>query len=190
MSTMDMASGGFARRGRHLAASPYAPAIAGPLLALAAVTEAMIRSAGGRDPQTLVFDMSAATVLAMATTVPLAFLDALAGAVAVTVASVLSLTAFHTITVAGVVAQLIVLYRLGRADPWRGPSHFAVPALAVPFVAAALAGPRPASSEDGVLVVLLAALAPAAAWAGLAQRARDEADVHSSAREAVAQTLK
>ena len=196
MSSMDMAGGGFARRGRRLAAAPYGRkhpnlgAVLGPLLALAAVTEAMIRSAGSGDPQTLVFDVSAATVLALATTVPLGFLDALSATLAVTLASMLSLTAFHTMTGAGAIAQLIVLYRLGRADPWRGAKHLMVPALAVPFVVAALVGPRPGSSEQGVLTVLLAALAPAAAWAGLAQRARDEAHVHGTAREAVAQTLK
>ena len=198
MSSMDMAGGGFARRGRRLAAAPHGRkrpypglgAVVSPLLALAAVTEAMIRSAGDGDPQTLVFNVAAATVLALATTVPMGFLDALPAALAVTLASMLSLTAFHTMTGAGAIAQLIVLYRLGRADPWRGASHLAVPALAVPFVVAALAGPRPGSSEEGVLTVLLATLAPAAAWAGLAQRARDEAHVHGTAREAVAQTLK
>ena len=63
--------------------------------------------------------------------------------------------------------------------------------LAVPFLvlALALAGPRPTSSEAGFLTVLLAALAPAAAWAGIAHRARSEASEHDSARQVIADTL-
>jgi signal transduction histidine kinase len=194
MMVMDTAGGrggGWPGRGRRFAASPYAPALIGPFLALAAVGEAMAREAeaSAREPQSLLFDMVAACVLALATTVPTAFLEPASAAVAVTAASVLSLSAFQMITVAGVLAQLLVLYRLGRAEPWPGRAHVAVPGLAVPFLILALTGPRPAASEEGLLTVLLASLGPAAALAGIARRARDEARVHSSARETVAQAL-
>ena len=185
-----------AGKGRRFAASPHAPAVAGAVLGLAAMTEAIARGAGT--------EMSAAGLvgvcaLAASTTVPLAFLGPVAAAVAICAASVLSLAAFQTLTVAGLAALLIVLYRLGRSGAaWsgsrrteasRGAAQFLAPALAVPFLVLALAGPGRAGSEEGVLVVLLAALAPAAALAGVAQRARSEALVHSTARQVIAGTL-
>ena len=127
------------------------------------------------------------------------FSGPVAAAVAICAASVLSLAAFQTLTVAGLAALLIALYRLGRSGAaWSGSrrteaswgaAQFLAPALAVPFLVLALAGPGRAGSEEGVLVVLLAALAPAAALAGVAQRARSEALVHSTARQVIAGTL-
>ena len=195
MSTAGERDGGWPERGRRFAASPRAPAVAGAVLGLAAMSEAIIRGAGA--------GMSAAGLvgvcaLALFTTVPLAFLGPAAAAVAICAASVLSLAAFQTLTAAGLVAQLIALYRLGRsgaAPPGRrteaswGAAQFLATALAVPFLVLALAGPGRAGSEEGVLVVLLAALAPAAALAGIAQRARSQALVHSTARQVIAGTL-
>jgi signal transduction histidine kinase len=54
--------------------------------------------------------------LAASTTVPLAFLGPVAAAVAICAASVLSLAAFQTLTVAGLAAQLIALYRAGLTE--------------------------------------------------------------------------
>jgi len=185
-----------AGKGRRLAASPHALAVTGAVLALAAMTEAIARGAGT--------EMSAAGLvgvcaLAASTTVPLAFLGPVAAAVAICAASVLSLAAFQTLTVAGLAALLIVLYRLGRSGAaWSGSrrteaswgaAQFLAPALAVPFLVLALAATGHAGSEEGVLVVLLAALAPAAALTGIAQRARSEALVHSTARQVIAGTL-
>jgi signal transduction histidine kinase len=53
----------------------------------------------------------------------------------------------------------------------------------------ALAGPRPTASEAGVLTVLLTALAPTAAWAGIAHRARSDATEYDAARQIIANTL-
>jgi signal transduction histidine kinase len=121
-------------------------------------------------------------LLCLFTTLPLAFLRPAAAAVAVSAASVLSLALFQLLTVAGAGAQLIVLYRLGR----HGSQLLAV-VLAVPFLVLALAAP--AGGEAWVLTVLLASLAPAAALAGIARRARSEAVVHSAARQVIAGTL-
>jgi signal transduction histidine kinase len=196
MSTAGDRGGEWSERGRRFAASPHAPAVAGAMLGLAAMTEAIARGAGT--------EMSAAGLvgvcaLAASTTVPLAFLGPAAAAVAICAGSVLSLAAFQTLTVAGLAALLIVLYRLGRSGAsWSGSrrteaswgaAQFLAPALAVPFLVLALAGPGRAGSEEGVLVVLLAALAPAAALTGIAQRARSEALVHSTARQVIAGTL-
>ncbi len=195
MSTAGERGGGWPERGRRFAASPQAPAVAGAVLGLAAMSEAITRGAGA--------GMSAAGLvgvcaLALFTTVPLAFLGPTAAAVAICAASVLSLAAFQTLTAAGLVAQLIALYRLGRSGAARsslrteaswGTAQFLAPALAVPFLVLALADPGRAGSEEDVLVVLLAALAPAAALTGIAQRARSEALVHSTARQVIAGTL-
>ena len=182
--------GGWPQWARQIAAvpdAPHAPAVAGALLALAAMTEAIARGVGAGMS---VAGLVGVGALAASTTVPLAFLGPVAAAVAISAASSLSLAAFGTLTVAGLVAQLIVLYRLGRngVSSWDA-AQFLAPALALPFLALALAGAGNAGSEERVLVVLLAGVAPAAALAGIAQRARSEALAHSAARQAVAGTL-
>ena len=194
MGTAGDRDSGWPERVRRIAASPAAPAVAGALLGLAAVTETIARDAGTRMSVASLVGLSA---LALFTTVPLAFLGPAAAAVAICAASVLSIAAFQTLTVAALIALLIVLYRLGRSGasrsqgprneaPWDA-AQFLAPALAVPFLVLALADPR--AGEEGVLVVLLAALAPAAALTGMAQRARSEAQVHSQARQDIAGTL-
>ncbi len=160
------------------------------------MTEAVAR---GADAGMSAVGLVGVCALAASTTVPLAFLGPVAAAVAICAASVLSLAAFQTLTGAGLAAVLIVLYRLGRSGAARSSNRrteaswdaaqFLAPALAVPFLVLALAGTRRAGSEEDVLVVLLAALAPAAALAGIARRARSEALVHRTARQAIAGTL-
>ena len=183
--------GGWPRWTRRIAAvpdGPDAPAVAGALLGLAAMTEAIARGAGAGMGVAGLIGMAA---LAASTTVPLAFLGPVAAAVAICAANALSLVAFGTLTVAGLAAQLIALYRLGRsrnAGPWDA-AQFLAPALALPFLVLALVDTGHAGSEERVLVVLLASLAPAAALAGIARQARSEALAHSAARQAVAGTL-
>jgi hypothetical protein len=53
-------------------------------------------------------------LVALATTLPPAFVVLEAAAIIVVVASVVSLTLFHTLTMAALITQLIVLYRLAR----------------------------------------------------------------------------
>ena len=110
MGTAGDRSGGWPERGRRFAASPHAPAVAGALLGLAAMTEAIARGAGtGMSAVGLV----GVCALALITTVPLAFLGPVAAAVAICAASVLSLAAFQTLTVAGLAALLIALVPAG-----------------------------------------------------------------------------
>ncbi len=192
MGTAGDQGGGWPERGRRFAASPHAPVIAGVLLGIAAMTEAIVRGAG---TGMSVVGLVGVCALAAGTTVPLAFLGPVAAAVAICAANVLSLAAFHTLTVAGLTAQLIVLYRLGRSgasrsggrpnQATRDAAWFLAPALAVPLLVLAVAEPGRAGSEEGVLVVLLVALAPAAALTGIAQRARSEALAHSQARQVI-----
>ncbi|HEY3506539.1 MAG TPA: histidine kinase [Actinocatenispora sp.] len=129
-------------------------------------------------------------LVAAATTLPLAVLwtQPAAAAVVVTATTVLSLTAFRTLTVAGLVALLAAAYRLGR----RGPAALAV-GLTAPYPLLALATVRPGlvdwRGETWVLVLLLASLAPAAALAGVARRARADARRAGAARQVVADSL-
>jgi signal transduction histidine kinase len=181
---------------RRIAASPHAPVVAGVLLGIAAMTEAIARNAG---TGMSVVGLVGVCALAAGTTVPLAFLGPVAAAVTICAANVLSLAAFHTLTVAGLAAQLIVLYRLGRSGASRSGGRpnqatwdaawFLAPALAVPLLVLAVVEPGRAGSEEGVLVVLLVALAPAAALTGIARRARSETLAHSQARQIIAGTL-
>jgi signal transduction histidine kinase len=105
-----------------------------------------------------------------------------AAAAVVTLACLLSLGAFHTVTVAGIAAQLIAAYRLGRSG-W--------PPLAVvvglPFVAAALADPPDVYMRS--VAVLLASLVPVAALTGIVGRARRDDAENRAAQHAIADTL-
>jgi signal transduction histidine kinase len=196
-----------------MAAAPRAPALVGALLGLLAVFESLARFTGRSTSVRLVspgvsaplaapgvsapLTSSGANVrlllvlclLALVTTLPLALLRSAAAAIVVSAASVLSLVVFHFLTVAGLSAQLIVLYRFGRSGAQRNGTQLLATGLAMPFLVLALAGGSPTGSEAGVLTVLLAALAPAAAWVGIARRARSETLAQSAARQADAGTL-
>jgi signal transduction histidine kinase len=182
--------GRWADTGRRIAAAPHAPAVAGALLGLLGATESIARAAvtGVSAQFALVLGL-----LALSTTLPLGLLRPAGAAVAVSAAGVLSLALFHTLTVAGLAAQLIVLYRLGwdgaKRNGARLPASGLAVGLTVPFLVLALAGPRPAGSEAGVFTVVLASLAPAAAWAGIARRARSETLENRAARQSIAGTL-
>jgi signal transduction histidine kinase len=170
---------GWSGRGRRIAADPHAPVVGAALLGLLALAEAISRgTAAPRSAQSIL----ALSVLCLLTTLPPAFLRPAPAAIAVCAASVLSITLFQLLTVAGLVAQLIAVGRLGR----RGPQALAV-ALSVPFLILALTGS--ASAETRVVTILLASLVPVAACAGIAWRARAEAAQHSAVREVIAGTI-
>lgn len=217
---------------RRIAAAPHAPVVTGVLLVLFAVAEALVQARDTRLPSLLgsvsesvqvgtavpaitpqatggglyfvVFPM-----LALAATLPLLLLRGLPGAIVVTVTVVLSLTAFHTLTLAAATAQLISEYRLGR----RG-SPLAAVLLAAPFpvLALALASADPTGSglagstgagtaalqtatesvggnPAWMLVLVLASMAPTAALAGIAQRAHAQALETAATRQVVADSL-
>ena len=174
--------GGWAGRGRRIAAAPLTPAVSGALLGILAVAETLARAAGtgvAPGPTRL-----ALVLAALATTVPLGLLwarPALA-APAVAAAAVVSLAAFHMLTVAGLLAVLAALHRLGRHG-----SPVLATATAMSFLVVALAHPQHGAAE--IFLILLASLAPVAAWAGIAGRARSEAVAHSAARQVIAGSL-
>jgi signal transduction histidine kinase len=173
----------WSRRIAPLLGSRHAPAVAAGVLGLAAVTEVLARGLG---TGVGVGGVLTAVILALGTTVPLAYLGPAAAAVCVCLASVLSLTVVRTLTVAGLAAVLIVLYRFGRAGA-RWP--LLAPVLGVPFLITALAGSLSPGSYEGALAVLTAALGPAAGLAGIARRARVQAEALSAARQVIADSL-
>jgi signal transduction histidine kinase len=167
---------------RRLAAAPHAPAVAGTLLAALAVAQsiALPPGQGGVDFAQGV-DLA---LLALFSTLPLGLLWSYpaGAAVAVGAACVLSLAAFRTLMVAGLIAQVILLYRLGRSG-----AQLLAAVLAAPYLVLAMLAP--AGTADRILTVALAALGPGAAWAGAARRARSEAVEHSAVREVIAGSL-
>jgi signal transduction histidine kinase len=163
-----------------------APVLAGTALGLIAVVESVVRSAvtAVSAQQALVL-----AVIALATTLPVAIAPPQTAAITVVAASAVSLALFHTLTGAALVAQLAALYRLAREGSPPGRAEAIAVGLSGAFLVLALTRPVPSASEAGVLTLLLAALAPAAAFAGVARRARDEAVRHDAARQAAAGDL-
>jgi signal transduction histidine kinase len=182
----------WAERGRRLSAAPRAPALAAALLGVLAAAEALGRAvnthasapSGGISGGDWQFAVVVLVLLSLATTLPLGLLWAqpAAAAVAISAASLLSLGLFQMLTVAGLVAQLTVMYRLGRCG-----SQLLAAGLAATFLVLAIADA--AGGENRILTVLLAALAPAAAWAGFARRAHTESVAHRAARQVITDTL-
>jgi signal transduction histidine kinase len=156
--------------------------VSGALLGVLAVAETLARTTGAGIPPGPT--RLALVLAALATTVPLGLLWARPSlaAPAVTTAAVVSLAAFHMLTMAGLVAQLTALYRVGR----HGAPALAA-AAAMPYLVLALAHPE--HGEPRFLIIVLASLAPVAAWAGIARRARREAVAHSAARQVIAGSL-
>jgi signal transduction histidine kinase len=125
----------------------------------------------------------------LATTLPPALVSRPAAATIVVAASAVSIALFHTLTVAALLAVVFVLYRSGRAARTGRAAQTIGVCLPFAFLVLALIRPVPAGSEAGVLTVLLASLAPAAAVAGLARRARAEVLRNDAARQAAAGDL-
>jgi signal transduction histidine kinase len=200
---------GWAARAERIAAARHGLAVTAGLLGLAAVIEALARAtaAGPATPATVTQPQGPEIlalgllycVLGLATTLPLAFLRPAPAAVVLSVASLLSLGLFHFLPVAGVAAELIAVYRFGHdGTRWGGDTaggargdaaQYAALGLTVPFLALALATGAAARTETWVLTVVLAALVPAAAWAGIARRSRAEALLHTAATQVIAGTL-
>jgi signal transduction histidine kinase len=207
--TADWRAGWPGRAGR-IAAAPYGLAATAGLLGLASVIEAIARAAVAADASSAAVPQNHGgqlfalgllyCVLGLATTVPLAFLRPAPAAVVLSAASLLSLGGFHFLAVAGAGAELIAVYRFGRGGTWRDgdaagagrrsdDAQYAALVLTVPFLILALVTGAGAGAESRVLTVVLAALVPAAAWAGVARRSRAEARLHTAAAQVIAGTL-
>jgi signal transduction histidine kinase len=199
----------WAGRAGRITAARHEPAAAAGLLGLAAFTEALIRAAVAAQATPAAAGQSQGAqfltlgllygVLGLATTLPLAFLRPVPAAVFLSAAGLLSLGLFHFLTVAGAAAELAAVYRSGQGgtrpgadapDGLRGDAaEYAAAALTVPFLVLAVLTGAAAGTETRVLTIALAALVPAAAWAGVARRSRAEARLHTAAAQAIAGTL-
>ena len=192
---------GWTGRFERVTATRYGLAVSSGLLGLAAVIEALVRASAAAHahpsgPQSPAFQFLGYgllyCVLGLATTLPLAFLRPVQAAFVLTAASLLSVGLFGCLTVAGAAAELVAVYRCGRNGNWRGDgARYAAAGLTVPFLVLALAliiGGA-AGTPIRVLTVLLAALVPTAAWAGVAQRSRAEARLHTAATQVIAGEL-
>ena len=153
----------------------------GCALAVLAAGETLVRGPGPHG------NLAAVLLLALATTLPLAFvlrgggLGRAGTALALSAACVLALVPFHALTAGGVVAQLTCVYVLTRGGRTRLGGL-----LVVPYVIVALSGTQDATR---VVAVLLATLASAAAATGVAHHARSTALAHSATERAFADTL-
>ncbi len=178
--------------------------VLGALLGLLAIAELAARLAAG---STVRAGLGAAPVshirvtaptallmcaLCLLATVPAVLFKPVPAASAVGLAAVASLVLFELATVAGAVALLIVAYQLARAGLKLIAVALAVPFLGIALAAVAASWPAEAVSARGlavpggetrVLAVLLAALIPVAALAGMAWRAREESRTYSAVRE-------
>jgi signal transduction histidine kinase len=161
------------------------PRAAAAVLGLLALAEAITRLVvGGADAQNAL----GVCLLALAGTVPLGLLPPAGAALAVGAADVLALAPLRALTVAGAGALLIAAWRLGGRAGHPAERALAV-ALGLPFLVLALAGPRPAATQDAFLTMTLAVLTPAAALAAITRQARREAAENRAARQVIAETL-
>ena len=181
---------------RRIAAGRYQPLLASAALTGFAVVEALTSAAArsvSASPGRATFLLVLATVTVL-TTLPLGVLWTHPGAAAVAVAAanLLSLLGFQTLTVPGLMALLVALFRLGHTG-----SRVLPAALILPFLIAALslaASPTPtrgllAGFSLRALTILAACLGPLAAWAGAARRSRTEAVQHSATQQEIAGSL-
>ena len=174
----------------------YEPFLASAVLAGFAVVDALTSSTVRSVPVTpsRAFLLLILALVTLLTTLPLGALwtHPAVAAVTITAATLLSLLGFRVLTVAGLIALLVALYRLGHSGSWVLPA-----ALVLPFLVAALwlsVNPTPTYTAWGgvelrALTILAASLGPAAAWAGAARRSRTEAVQHSATQQEIAGTL-
>src|SRR5580700_449946 len=198
VNRVSLVSDGHGRRagGRRFAAARYEPFLASAALAgfavLGALTSATVRSVPATPSRAFLLLILA--LVTLLTTLPLGALwkHPAAAAVTIATATLLSLVGFRVLTVAGLIALLVALYRLGHCG-----SRVLPAALVLPFLVAALSlsvDPTPTRTafsgvELRVLATLAASLGPAAAWVGAARRSRTEAVQHSATQQEIAGTL-
>jgi signal transduction histidine kinase len=165
------------RAGDAIAA--HARVVVGSLLGLVAVTETIAHTADTAVGGEFVLVLC---LLALGGTLPLTILRPAPAAVAISAANVLSLMPFDAMTVAGAVAQLIALYRLGRYG-----SQLLAAALCLPFLLLAFA--EAFDGQTTVLGLALATINPLAAWAGATRGAQLQSAAQTADRQAVDGTL-
>ena len=155
------------------------PGVAGSLLAVLAIVElAVTRDLHGWTAQYGVV----VAFLCLFSTLPAVLLRPTAAWLTVAAVGTASLAIFQTVTLAGMAAQLVAAYRLGRSG-----SQVLALVTGAPFLIVAVLDPG--GWELWLRCLLLASLAPAVALAGAVKRARVEAIANHATREVMADTL-
>jgi signal transduction histidine kinase len=158
------------------------PLLAGAALALAAVVQIALEplptNAG---PGAALPPKIFLVLIALATTLPLGVLWAQprTTAVIVATASLLSLGLVHIMTVAGVIAFIVAMTRLG----YLGAQALAG-CVAVAVLISAVA--QPDTSQTRAVLILLAGALPLGCWAGYARRVRRESALRTAQDEMMA----
>jgi signal transduction histidine kinase len=193
VSLVSDSRGGWAGAGRQIAGARYAPVLASAALGgLAAVGALVTTTAMSAQPNPLrLILLLVLVVVSLLTALPLGVLwpHPAAAAVAVTAANLLSFVSFRTLTVPGLIALLVALYRLGRSGSQILPAVLALPFVMLTLAFAAHPVTRGFGVVTRVLAILAASLGPVAAWAGAARRSRTQAVEHSAERQEIAGTL-
>ena len=152
--------------------------VSGAALAVLAVAESITKAvADGASVQL----GTVLCLLALATTLPLISLRPPGAMLTISVASVVSVVPFHSLTIAGAIASLVAAYQLSH-----GEVRFAAALVFVPYLVLWFADPG--HGEGRILTILLASLIPAAAWAGAATQTRNAARAHTAAQAVIAGT--
>jgi signal transduction histidine kinase len=172
----------------RIVAVPYLPLLTAILLAASAVIQARLASGTVQGPVAGYYPPAALSLalLSLAATLPLGLLwkYPVTAAVVVSVANLLSLAGLHLFTVAGMAAQLLIFYRLGRTG-----SQLLAVAIAVPYLVCALVIPADQGLFTRGFAVIVASTGPMAGWAGAARRARTQAIEHHTQAQAIAGSL-
>jgi signal transduction histidine kinase len=189
-------------RARGAAASRRALAVVTGVLVVAAAGQAIWAALTPAGPLAHAGGLVASVMLllpSLAATLPLGLGWAQPAGAAITIyaANLLSLAAFGVFTVAGLVAQLVMMYRLGRRGPRSAAAAattLGLPTLAFLALALVLAAdpavtPAPQRTTAVLVAILAASLGPAAAAAGAVIRSAAMARQDSLARAAIAGTL-
>src|SRR5215218_6120437 len=155
------------------------PLAAGALCGMLATIEVALRGRASGSPSTTL-------LLSLAATVPLAFArtSVLTAAVTITAATLLTLALDQRLTGAGVIAQVAVVYLLGRRR-----SGWVTGAVLLPFVVGVISYAVVAPSGGGVVPVAVLSLTVIAAGLGAASRARGQTAALTATRQAMADTL-
>jgi signal transduction histidine kinase len=192
-ATMGSMSGGsghwsrWAQVGRRAVGARQAPMAGCLLLAVLAVVQSVAQRTPSVQPPGLANQTPQLflILIALATTLPLGFLwsQPRAAAVVIWIANLLSLVLVHAFTAAGLIAMVLVVYRLGHERRW-----LLATGIGAAFLGLALAEPANHATTRMVLIVLAAAT-PFAAWAGYARLVRGESVALSAETEAIAGSL-
>ena len=159
------------------------PLAAGALCGMLATIEVALGGRASGSPSTTL-------LLSLAATVPLAFArtSVLTAAVTITAATLLTLALDQRLTGAGVIAQVAVVYLLGRRR-----SRWVTGAVLLPLVVGVISYTVVAPSGGGVnrsvVSVALLSLTIIAAGLGVGSRARGQTAALTASRQAIADTL-